>query len=208
MTPTDRRPTAAATTLIAIASALLAALTSLAACHRPAHRTPDDPGLSERVADALLTERVRAKLLAELGTDALGAEIAAEGSRVLLSGAVGERSTQELAEEVAASVSGVRRVDNRIALEPREGGSGPVGRAASEAERELRDAALESRVKSALLGELGRWALEIEVEAADGVVSLRGWVPDRERRKLALDAARDVRGVERVIELIRVGLEE
>lgn len=193
----------------AAAALLLAALLALAACVRPAPRTPpEEAGMRERVADALLTERVRAKLLAKLGPDALGIEIAATGHRVLLTGAVDERPTQELAEEVAASVPGVRRVENRIALKPGRRTSGPVGRAASEAEREVLDAALESRVKSELLAELGRWALEIEVEAADGVVSLRGWVPDRERERIALATARDVRGVERVIELIRVGLEE
>jgi osmotically-inducible protein OsmY len=191
------------------ALALAALAAAPAACYRPAPSAPaDDPGLRDRVADALLTEKVRAKLLAKLGTDALGVEIAAAGDRVRLSGTVAERSTQELAEEVAASVHGVRRVDNRIALELRRDRPGAVGRATAEAEREVRDAALESQVKSDLLGELGRYALEIEVEAADGVVSLRGWVPDAARERLALATARDVRGVERVIDLIRIGLEE
>ena len=72
----------------------------------------------------------------------------------------------------------------------------------------MHDAGLESRVKSQLLGELGRYALEIEVEAADGAVSLRGWVPDRTRKRIALATARDTRGVERVIDLVRIGLEE
>ena len=192
---------------LVLAPALLAAL----ACARPAPapRAPaEEPGIGDRVADALLTEKMRAKLLARLGTDALGIEIAAAGDRVRLSGEVAERSTQELAEEVARSVRGVRRVDNRIALELRRDRPGAVRRAAAETERELHDAAIESRVKSKLLGELGRWALDVEVEAADGVVSLRGWVPDAARKRLALDAARDVRGVERVIDLIRIGLEE
>ncbi len=193
--------------LAALALAALAA--APAACYRPAPSAPaEDPALRERVADALLTERVRVKLLGKLGTDALGIDVAAAGDRVRLSGTVAARVTQELAEEVARSVPGVRRVDNRIALELRRDRPGPVGRAAAEAERELNDAALESQVKADLLGELGRWALELEVEAADGVVSLRGWVPDAARERLALATARDVRGVERVIDLIRIGLEE
>jgi osmotically-inducible protein OsmY len=191
----------------ALALAALAAVP--AACARPAPRTPaEEPDLGDRVADALLVEKVRTKLLAKFGADALGIEIAAERDLVRLGGTVSERPTQQLAEEVAASVRGVRRVDSRIALEPPADRPGPVGRAAAHAEREVHDAALESRVKSQLLGELGRYALEIEVEAADGAVSLRGWVPDRTRKRIALATARDTRGVERVIDLIRIGLEE
>jgi osmotically-inducible protein OsmY len=93
-------------------------------------------------------------------------------------------------------------------LVPRTGGPGAAGRAAATAGRALSDADLETQVKSRLLGELGRFALEIEVEATDGVVSLRGWVPDAARERFALDTAQGVRGVERVIDLIRVGLEE
>jgi osmotically-inducible protein OsmY len=205
--PTRRR---SATSHRPFAWALALALAALAAgCYRPAPATPaDDPALRDRVADALLTERIRAKLLAKLGTDALGVEIVTRGDRVLLTGAVDERSTQHLAQEVAASVRGVRRIDNRIALVPRADRPGPVGRAAAHAEREVLDAALESRVKAELLRELGRYALDLEVEAADGAVSLRGWVPDPARERIALDTAGGVRGVGKVIDLIRVGLEE
>lgn len=205
--PTSRRFSSALSKVLGAAA--LAAAVLATACYRPAPDTPaDDPTLRDQVADALLTEKVRAKLLTKLGTDALGVEIVTRGDRVLLTGAVDERPTQELAEEVARSVRGVRRVDNRIALVPATGGPGPVGRAATQAENELADAALESRVKARLLGELGRYALEIEVESSAGVVSLRGWVPDAGRERIAIDTAGDVRGVTRVIDLIRIGLED
>lgn len=207
MTTARRRPAARTRTLLLAAA--LAATALSGGCRPRAPATPaDDPSLRDQAADALLTEKVRAKLLTKLGTDALGIDIVTRGDRVLLTGAVDERPTQELAEEVTRSVTGVRKVDNRIAMVPRTGGPGPVGRAAASAESELGDAALESRVKADLLGELGRYALEIEVEATDGVVSLRGWVPDAGRERIALDTARGVRGVAKVIDLIRIGLEE
>lgn len=177
----------------------------VAGCAPAAQRPRTGPD-SAAVADTLRAEKVRRQLLAKLGGDALGIEIAAEGHRVDLAGEVDRRSTQELAEEVAKSVRGVRRVRNRIALaEP--GPGTPLARGVGEAEREVLDATLESRVKAALLGELGRRALDIEVEASDGVVSLRGWVPDRERKRLALATAEALSGVEEVVDLIRVGLE-
>ena len=42
------------------------------------------------------------------------------------------------------------------------------------------------------------------LEATDGVVSLRGTVPDANRKKLALDTAGKTEGVKRVIDLIKI----
>lgn len=191
-----RRLTAAPLLLLALAAA---------GCPPSPPRVTTGPQTAS-VADALLSERVRTQLLRKLGSDALGIEISAEGHRIDLDGEVSERSTQELAEEVAKSVRGVRRVRNRISLSPRPGQT-PLARGVGAAEREVLDATLESRVKAALLSELGRRALDIEVEAADGVVSLRGWVPDAQRKELALSTAAAVSGVTETIDLIRVGLE-
>ncbi|HKI01417.1 MAG TPA: BON domain-containing protein [Thermoanaerobaculia bacterium] len=156
------------------------------------------------VADARLEKDVRLALLDKLGEDGLGVTVDAAGGRVSLIGAVDKRTTQELAEEVARSVPGVQSVDNRLAS--REGSSQSTlpGRAVGYAEREIGDAVLEMRVGRNLLGEIGRYALDLEVEATDGVVSLRGTLPDRERKSLALRAARDTSGVKEVVDLVKV----
>ena len=52
--------------------------------------------------------------------------------------------------------------------------------------------------------EIGRYALDLEVEATDGVVSLRGKLPDRLRKRLALDTAKETQGVKTVIDLLDV----
>ena len=149
--------------------------------------------------DAALTElKVRAALLEKLGTDALNIKVTVVGDKVTLTGAVGKRATEELAEEVARSVEGVRRVDNR--LEVAEG-----GQASGNVENEAADSLLESKVKMALAGEIGRHAWKVEVEATDGVVSLRGTVPDRERRDIAVKTAKGTAGVREVVDLIKTG---
>jgi osmotically-inducible protein OsmY len=155
------------------------------------------------VSDARLEAEVRLALLEKLGNDGLDVKVDALGGRVRLSGAVDKRSTQELAEEVVRSVPGVQGVDN--ALVAREGSAGtPAARAVGEAENELGDAILEMRVGRNLLGEIGRYALDLEVEATGGVVSLRGMLPDEERKSLALRAARETSGVQRVVDLLKV----
>jgi osmotically-inducible protein OsmY len=170
----------------------------------PRSQAGDETVREQDVADARLEREIRLVLLEKLGEDGLGVTVEATGGRVTLVGAVDERATQELAEEVAKSVAGVQSVDNRLFARQESPETTTPGRAAGTAEREVNDAVLEMRVGRNLLGEIGRYALDLEVEATDGVVSLRGTLPDRERRSLALRAARETSGVKDVIDLLQV----
>jgi osmotically-inducible protein OsmY len=169
----------------------------------PTSRSVSD-SQGEDVAEAGLAADVRIALLDKLGWDALDINVEVDGGRARLSGEVDERTTQELAEEVALSVSGVQRVDNRLSVK----GDGrrsatPVSQAVGTAEREVQDAVLEMRVGRNLLAEIGRYALDLEVEATDGVVSLRGTLPDRQRKQLALRVAEETPGVTKVVDLLQ-----
>lgn len=157
---------------------------------------------ASRVEDARIELAVEEALLNKLGRGATGINVHAEGSRVFLTGGVDERSTQELAEEVALSVRGVSRVTNWVELSEEPPGGTRASRVVADAEREIQDAALEARVKRRLLEEIGRYALDLEVEATAGKVSLRGRLPDAARERLALDTARSVRGVREVVDLL------
>lgn len=161
-------------------------------------------GEEENVEDASLATDVRLALIEKLGFDALSITVDTAGGHVYLTGGVEKRATQELAEEVARSVQGVTKVENRLGLRGGSGGQGTVDRAVSSTEAEVQDAALELRVGKNLLGEIGRHALRLEVESTDGVVSVRGRVPDRQRKELALRAAQDTPGVKKVIDLVEV----
>jgi hyperosmotically inducible periplasmic protein len=156
------------------------------------------------VSDARLEKEVRLALLEKLGDDGLGVTVDATAGRVSLIGAVDKRSTQELAEEVAKSVPGVQSVDNRLLAREEKTADTPVASAVGHTEHELDDAVLEMRVGKNLLGEIGRYALDLEVEATDGVISLRGTLPDPERKSLALKAARGTSGVKQVVDLLTV----
>jgi osmotically-inducible protein OsmY len=189
-----------------ISALLLALLAGACASTVPTPRSEaSNEAIREQdVSDARLEKDVRLALLDKLGEDVLGVTVEATRGRVTLIGAVDERSTQELAEEVAESVPGVVSVDNRLFARKGAPESTTVGRAAGIAEREVDDAVLEMRVGKNLLGEIGRYALDLEVEATDGVISLRGALPDPERKSLALKAARGTAGVKQVIDLVEV----
>ena len=156
------------------------------------------------MADARLEADVRVALLEKLSDDALGVTVDASRGRVKLIGVVDKRSTQELAEEVAKSVPGVQSVDNQLSAREAPPESTAVGKAVGHTEREVDDAILEMRVGKNLLGEIGRYALDLEVEATEGVVSLRGTLPDPERKSLALKVARETTGVKQVVDLLKV----
>ncbi|HYO17003.1 MAG TPA: BON domain-containing protein [Thermoanaerobaculia bacterium] len=169
----------------------------------PTSRSASD-SQGEDVAEAGLAADVRIALLDKLGWDALDVDVEVDGGRARLSGEVDQRTTQELAEEVALSVSGVQRIDNRLRVKGDNRSATPVSQAVGTAEREVQDAVLEMRVGKNLLAEIGRYALDLEIEATDGVVSLRGTLPDRDRRQLALRVAEETSGVKQVVDLLQV----
>lgn len=157
------------------------------------------------VAQALLRTRIRIALLQHLKDEGLHLQVNVRGGTVELSGRVTRHSSQELAEKVALSVSGVHEVHNRITLTP--GGppeAPPVSQVVGKVEREVADGLLEARVKARLFEEVGKVGFGIEVEATDGVVSLSGTVPDSARQKLAVSVAKATKGVKELHDLLRV----
>jgi osmotically-inducible protein OsmY len=182
----------------------------LCGAQRAAAAPPAEPqaaadALSENVEEALLELRVRLALLEHLGPDAALVRIRIDGRRVILGGEVRERSTHESAATVAKAVEGVGKVEDDGLRLTRPAPVGRAQRAVAEAEREIGDALLESRVKKRLIEELGKHAFELEVEASEGVVTLSGTLPDRERHRLAQRAAQGTPGVKKLIDLVKVG---
>jgi len=141
--------------------------------------------------------QISRKLRHAFDDDAKGIEVRVEGSTATLTGTVTSRSTQELAEEVAKSVPGVTSVDNRI--------QGPSAKGLGKVRDEAVDAMLELEVKGALVRDAGTAvAGTLTVEAADGVVSLRGTVHEDSVRSRALESAGRVEGVRKVIDLVEI----
>ncbi|MCU0293511.1 MAG: BON domain-containing protein [Thermoanaerobaculaceae bacterium] len=197
---------------------LLAGLVAVmvGACSQP----PEAPGPAQRagaaidravasvqdeLAEASLKARVRVALLEQMRTAGMEVSADVSGSVVTLTGRVGSTTGQELAEQVAGAVSGVTEVRNRLVVAPQTPATAPLARAVDEAEREVADALLETRVKLRLLDQMGRSGFAIEVEATDSVLSLSGQVADADRRDLAVRITREVSGVREVRDLLKVG---
>ena len=155
-------------------------------------------GAAVAAANEKTEAAIAAVLVDKLGDDAKTIKVAFYDGKAVLSGQVAEDCTGELAKEVALYVAGVQKVENKVeAQAERKLGKGKI---LSESD----DSALETDVKSALHKEIGTYFQDVEVEACLGIVSVRGTVPDKARHEIAMAAAQKVKGVEKVIDLIRV----
>lgn len=161
----------------------------------PVNAANKSEAVSTEVSEALTATHVKAKLIDKLGADALRITVSVSGETATLTGEVAKSPSQALAEEVALSVEGIKKVDNKVTVKD---AAGPL--AASEAS--VKNVALEMKVKSILLTEIGKNALKIEVEVVDGVVSLRGKLDNPEFAKAAIEKTRSIKGVKKVINLL------
>lgn len=150
------------------------------------------------VSQALTGVSVRAKLIDKLGADGLRISVEMMGDKAVLTGQVDKKESQELAKEVALSVSGVKSVDNRLTQNPSKEATGMKN-----IEGEIKDAVLESKVKNILLTEVGKNAMKIEVEATNGAISLRGTVPSKDISKAAVAKTKSISGVKKVVNLLK-----
>jgi osmotically-inducible protein OsmY len=158
--------------------------------------------VKEDVRDTSRALAVKAALIEHFGRDAINIDVVVDENVASLSGEVEKRSTMELSEEVTKSLERITVVHNFLSHSASDVDS--VSDLVTHAELEMRDAVLETKVKTELVTDVGDAALAISVEACDGVVSLRGALPDKERRAVAVRTARSLPNVVKVIDLLQV----
>jgi osmotically-inducible protein OsmY len=155
---------------------------------------------AETQADWSTTLNVKLVLLNKLGADSLRVDVDAVGGAVTLTGIVAKRETKELAETVAKSVEGVKKVNNEIRLDSDVANPSTASVAAGETEAELEDALLQTKVRLALVDKMGSDGFKIGTDAADGVVTLefeKSFTAGR--RQEAAQIVKSVDGVKKVV---------
>ncbi|MGH8354985.1 MAG: BON domain-containing protein [Pseudomonas sp.] len=166
--------------------------------------------LVQRLDDATLTATVKSKLLWNRHTEGLDIDVDSQDGVVTLSGQAQSALAKELAGKLAANTRGVRQVNNQLTV-----GGAPataVGTGAAKAEQAvekagavLSDAWISSKVKASFLYSRNLEGLNISVRTQDGVVSLSGVVASAAEKALAIETARNIRGVREVqAEALRV----
>ena len=151
-------------------------------------------------ADWSMTLKVKLALLEKLGKDSLHMDVDAMAGALTLKGTVDKRETRELAETVAKTVEGVKSVNNEVRLEASVANPNKTGVAVGEAEAEVKDAMLSTKIRLALGDKMGSDGFKIGTEVANGVVTLE-FAKDfaTARRDEARGVAKAVTGVTKVI---------
>ncbi len=186
---------------------ILAAALTLSAAPAPGEEElapQQPPPAAELTPEERMAADIRAALAAHFGEDAAEILVQVAANRAILTGTAPFKAVRELAKEVALFVPGVTRASNFIEVRPRPASPDtPVAASVAHAEREVADSALESRVKMRIASLIGLRARQIEVEASQGWVSLRGVLPDADTKAMVMRVAENTPGVVRLIDLLR-----
>lgn len=165
------------------------------------YRSGDLPYLQEAIADATVVGSVKAALAIHRDLSNRAIQVEAERGRVTLSGEVASEKEKSEASQLAKSVEGVKKIDNRLEVEP--GLSTRDHQARSLGER-LDDVALLAKVRAALRLDRETRPLDLQVKVQAGTVRLQGLVPTDEMRKRVLDRVAAVAGVNKLEDELEV----
>jgi hyperosmotically inducible periplasmic protein len=142
-------------------------------------------------SDAWLSMKVKAALLVHRNVSAVRTKVDVKDGVVTLTGEAESQAEKDLATEYTKDVAGVKSVNNQMT----------IGKNANQPsmEERLDDAGLIAQIKMALLARNSASALRTNVDAKDGVVTLKGVAKNDAERQLATKIASDIKGVKNVI---------
>ena len=119
-------------------------------------------------------------------------KIASKDGVVTLTGTVADNHNKSLAQETVAGIPDVKSVDNKLVIK----GTPPA---------ENSDAWIITKVKATLLYHRSVSGFNTEVNAKDGIVTLKGEAPSQAQKDLTTEYAKDVDGVKGVNNQMTVG---
>lgn len=158
-------------------------------------KASSEPSLSQRFDDATLAATVKSKLLWNSNTEGLDIKVNAANGAVSLTGTAQSAEAKDLAGRLAANTEGVREVNNQLSVSATESTAAKTQNAADDAAVAISDAWITSKVKSSFIYSRNLDGLNISVDTQKGMVSLSGSVLSNAEKQLAIETARNIRGV-------------
>lgn len=157
------------------------------------YKVATDPrSTGTQIDDALITTKVKARLIEDPITKARKIDVDTVNGVVTLTGLVDSEEEINRAVAIAQSVPGVKKVVNNLRVGKRG------------IKSYLTDKEITARVKAKFIADPELKALSIDVDTLKGVVTLTGVVPKEEHRRRAVDLTKSVEGVKEVIVNIQV----
>ncbi|NBA96941.1 BON domain-containing protein [Pseudomonas sp. R5(2019)] len=160
-----------------------------------ADQPPAPRKFAQQFDDATLTATIKSKLLWNTRTEAMDIQVHTRNGVVTLKGRAKSPEAKELAGNLARNTQGVYEVNNLISISGEDSVASRTEDPATEATAVLSDAWITSKVKASLLYSRNLDGLTIKVDTKDGLVTLGGVVMSTEEKTLAIEIARNVRGV-------------
>lgn len=153
----------------------------------------------EIVDDASITAAIKSKLIWSKNTEGQDTEVTTTAGKVTLKGTAETAAAKDLVGRMAMNTRGVIAVNNQLVVTPAKTSVvDKVESTGKEAEREISDAWITTKVKSTLLYSSNVRGTDVVVNTKDGVVTLDGRLDSGAERALAIELAENVRGVKSV----------
>jgi hyperosmotically inducible periplasmic protein len=160
------------------------------------YQSTNEKGYREAVDDVSISAAVRSRLVWSKHSY-MGAKVDTKDGRVTLSGSVNNDEAKALAENLARNTRGVKSVSNQLKIDSNSTGDS-VKSTARETEKAVADAWITAKVKSNFVYSSNVSAGDINVDTKNGRVTLSGKVSSGAERELAVEIAKNVRGVKSV----------
>lgn len=158
----------------------------------PKARPTGERSFVQAAEDATITATVKSKLLWSEHTDGLDINVDTNNRIVTLRGKVPTAEGKDLAGRYASNTSGVRKVNNELAV------AGDAKRGGSSSEQPVTDTWVTAKVTSSLTLSRPLMDEDIDVKTTNGVVTLSGQVETSQEKSLAIEIADNIRGAKKV----------
>ncbi|PTU74426.1 BON domain-containing protein [Pseudomonas mangrovi] len=151
--------------------------------------------LAQRIEDATLTATIKSKLLWNSNTEGMDVNVDTRAGVVTLKGEARSAEAKELAGRLAANTDGVSDVNNLLSISTTSSTAAKAQDSADQAGAAISDGWITSKVKASYLVSNNLDGLKIDVSTENGMVRLAGQVPSAAQKDLAIETARNIRGV-------------
>jgi hyperosmotically inducible periplasmic protein len=157
---------------------------------------PTTRSFGETVDDATITASVKSKLLWSKYADGLTTDVDTKNGKVTLTGTADSAIEKELAKNLALNTKGVISVDNRLVINTNKAAAASNAKVAEG--HAVADSWITTKVKSTYGYSSNVDGSDISVNTANGIVTLSGQVDSGAERELAIELAKNIKGVKNV----------
>lgn len=154
----------------------------------------ESTSLGTKIDDSVVTTKIKSALFADEYVKSLDVKVVTRKGEVMLSGFANNQAQIDRSVLVAKGVSGVKSVDNKIALKE---GRQSVG-------NKIDDSVVTAGVKTAMLKDPMMNSMEVSVVTRKGEVQLSGFVDSEAQLNHAVDVAKGIEGVSSVVNKMSV----